>query len=67
MRGKIRDKHAKGKGGFSSKEENVQRHPYKRESRAALWIPDDAEDEENYDFSEDEMEENEEMQAQLKR
>ncbi len=56
MRGKIRDKHAKGKSSFSSSEGIVQRHPYKRESRTALWIQNDPEDEENYDFSEDELE-----------
>ena len=59
MRGKIRDKHSKGKSGFSSSEEMIQRHPYKRDSRSALWIPNDAEDEENDDFSEDELEINE--------
>ena len=55
MRGKIRDKHAKGKGGFSSREESIQRHPYKRESRAALWMQHNPEDDD--DFSEAELEE----------
>jgi hypothetical protein len=67
MRGKIRDKHAKGKGGFSSREESIQRHPYKRESRSALWIQDVPEDEEDYDFSEDELEEVEDEREESKR